>query len=86
MKGNNYAVALTQIAYACRDSKDALCMVQRSVKLMGKDCHSCADIIGMIMAQLSMKTALKKLGKTAEQAITIEMKQLHWCNSFKPMH
>jgi hypothetical protein len=40
----------------------------------------------MIMAQLSMKAALKKRGKTAEQAITVEMKQLHWHNSYKPMH
>ena len=62
-------------------------MAQRLVKLMGKDQHRCADIVvGMIMAQLSMKAALKKWGKTTEQAITIEMKKLHWRNSYKPMH
>jgi hypothetical protein len=33
-----------------------------------------------------MKATLKKWGKTAEQAITIEIKQLHWRNSYKPMH
>jgi hypothetical protein len=32
----------------------------------------------MVMAQVSMEAALKKWGKAAEQAITIEMKQLHW--------
>jgi hypothetical protein len=30
-----------------------------------------------VMAQVSMKAALNKLGKATEQAITIEMKQLH---------
>ncbi len=28
----------------------------------------------------------EKWGKAAEQAITIKMKQLHWRNSYKPMH
>ncbi len=86
MKGNKYATALTQITSSLRGSEDALCMAQRSVKLMGKGQHSCADVIGMIMAQQSMKAALKKWGKTTEQAITIEMKQLHWHNSYTLMH
>jgi hypothetical protein len=38
------------------------------------------------LAQVSMKVALKKWGMAAEQAITIKMKQLHWCNLYKPMH
>jgi hypothetical protein len=33
-----------------------------------------------------MKAAVKKWGKAAEQAITMEMEQLHWHNSYKPMH
>jgi hypothetical protein len=86
MEGNKYAITLTQIILLLYGSKDALCMAQRSVKLMGKGLHRCADIVGMVMAQVSMKAALKKWGKAAEQAITIEMKQLHWCNSYKPMH
>jgi hypothetical protein len=61
-------------------------MVQRLVKLMGKGLRRCADIVGMVMVQVSMKAALKKWGKTAEQTITIEMKQLHWRNLYKPMH
>jgi hypothetical protein len=51
-----------------------------------KGLHRCADIIGMVMAQVYMNAALKKWGKAAEQTITIEMKQLHWQNLFKPMH
>jgi hypothetical protein len=61
-------------------------MVQKLVKLMAKGLHRCTDIIGMVMAQVSMKAALKKWGKASEQAITIEMKQLHWRNLYKPMH
>jgi hypothetical protein len=86
MKGNKYAIALTQITMLLQGSKDALCMAQRLVKLMEKGLHGCADIVGMVMAQVSMKTALKKWGKAAEQAITIKMKQLLWCNLYKLMH
>jgi hypothetical protein len=86
MKGNKYAITLTQITLSLQGSKDALCMAQRLVKLIGKGLHRCADIIGMVMAQVSMKAALKKWGKAAEKAITIKMKQLHWCNSYKPVH
>jgi hypothetical protein len=86
MKGNKYAIALTQLTSPLQGSKDTLCMAQRSVKLMGKGLHRCPDIIGMVMAQVSMKAALKKWGKAAEQAITIKMKQLCWRNLYKPMH
>jgi hypothetical protein len=86
MKGNKYAVALTQPTLLLHCSKDALCMVQMLVKLMGKGLCRCADIAGMVMAQVSMKEALKKCGRATEQAITIEMKQLHWGKLYKPMH
>jgi hypothetical protein len=86
MKGKKYAIASTQTTSLLQGSKDTLCMAQRLVKLMGKGLHRCEDIVGMVMAQVSMKVALKKWGKAAEQAITIEMKQLYWCNSYKPMH
>jgi hypothetical protein len=48
MKGDKYAIALTQITLSLQGSEDALCMVQRSDKLMGKGLHGCADIIGMV--------------------------------------
>jgi hypothetical protein len=44
-------------------------MAQWSVKLMGKGLHRYADIVGMVMPQVSMKAALKKWGKATEQAI-----------------
>jgi hypothetical protein len=86
MKDNKYVIALTQITSLLQGSKDSLCIAQRSVKLMGKGLHRCADIVGMVMAQVSMKAAMKKWGKATEQAITIKMKQYHWHNLNKPMH
>ncbi len=47
MKGNKYAIALTQTTLLLQGSKDALCMAQRLVKFMGKGLHRCADIIGV---------------------------------------
>ena len=86
MKGNKYTVALTQIAASLKGSKHAMSMAQMSVKLMSKGEHRKADTVGMIMAQLSMKAAIKKWGQEAEYAITKEMKQLHWRDSYKPKH
>ncbi len=50
MKGNKYAITLPQIKLLLQGSKDALCMVQRLMKLMGKGLQRCADIVGMVMA------------------------------------
>jgi hypothetical protein len=53
---------------------------------MSKGIHQRADIVGMVMAQVSLKAAPKKWGKEAEESVGKEMKQLHWQNSFKPLH
>jgi hypothetical protein len=45
-------------------------MAQKLVKLMLPGTHRTADVAGMIMAQLSMKAAIKKLGQKAEYTIT----------------
>jgi hypothetical protein len=86
MKGNKYAVAMTQIVASLKDSKHAKAMSQMSVKLMSPGVHRQVDIIGMIMAQLSMKAAIKKWGDEAKFAISKELKQLHWRNLYKPRH
>ncbi len=86
MKGNNYTVALTQIVESPKESKDAMSMAQMSVKLMNKGEHQNADVVGMAMAQLSLKAAIKKWGDKAKYAVTAEMKQLHWRNSYMPKH
>jgi hypothetical protein len=62
------------------------CVCVMSVNLMNKGLHHNADIVGMAMAQLSFKAAIKKWGDDAKYAVTVEMKQLHWRNSYKPKH
>jgi hypothetical protein len=86
MKGNKYAVAMTQIAASLKDSKHAISMAQMSVKLVSPGVHRQANFVGMIMAQLSMKAAIKKWGDQAKFAISKEMKQLYWRNFYKPRH
>jgi hypothetical protein len=56
-------------------------MAQILVKLMPNGAHRRADVVGMIIAQLSMKAAINKFGLEAEYTITKEMKQLHWHRS-----
>jgi hypothetical protein len=70
MSGNNYAVALTQIAASLKGSKHAMSTAQMLVKFMPNGAHRTADVVGMIMAHLSMKAAIKKCGLEAEYAIT----------------
>jgi hypothetical protein len=53
---------------------------------MNKGIHQRADIVEMVMDQVLLKAALKKWDKEAEEYVGKEMKQLHWQNSFKPMH
>jgi hypothetical protein len=44
------------------------------------------QIVEMILTQLTLKAAINKWGKRAETAAEAEMKQLHWRNTFKPVH
>ncbi len=77
---------MTQIAASLEKSKHAMAMAQMSVKLMSPGEHRWADLVGMVMAQLSMKAAIKKWGEQVKFAISKEMKQLYWHNSYKPRH
>jgi hypothetical protein len=86
MQGNKYRVALAQITTSLGTSDASMALAKMSVKLMSEGIHQCADIIGMMMAQVSLKAALKKWGKEAEESVGKKMKQLHWQNLFKPMH
>jgi hypothetical protein len=40
----------------------------------------------MVMTQLSLKAALKQWGEDTKEAVEAEAKQIHWRNSFKPVH
>jgi hypothetical protein len=63
MQGNKYDTALAQITASLGKSENSLAFAQMSVKLMNKEDHRRADMVGMVMAQVSLKAALKKWGK-----------------------
>jgi hypothetical protein len=86
MQCNKYQVALAQITTSLGTSETSMAFAQTSIKLMSKGIHQRGDIIGMVMAQVSLKVALKKWGREAEESVGKEMKQLDWQNSFTPMH
>jgi hypothetical protein len=44
------------------------------------------DVVACIMTQLSLKAGLKAWGTEAKEAVHSEMKQLHFRDTFKPMH
>ena len=77
MQGNKYQVALAQITTSLGTSETSMAFAQMSIKLMSKGIHRRTDIIGMVMAQVSLKAALKKWGREAEESVGKEMKQLH---------
>ena len=72
--------------YFLRLSKTSMAFAMMPVKLMNKGTHRRADVVGIVMAQVLLKATLKKWGREAEESVGKEMKQLHWRNSFKPMH
>jgi len=86
MQGNKYQVALAQITTSLGASEISMAYAQMSVKLMNTGTHRRTDVVGIVMAQISLKAAIKKWGKEAMDSIGKEMMQLHWQNSFKPMH
>jgi hypothetical protein len=63
-----------------------MAFAKMSIKHMNKGIHQCADIVGMVMAQVLLKVALKKWGEEPVESVGKEMKLLHWQNSFEPMH
>ena len=44
------------------------------------------DVMNAIMTQLSLKVGLKQWGGSAEAALHSEMKQLHYRDTFEPLH
>ncbi len=84
MQWNKYQVALAQITTSLGTSDTSMAFAKMSIKLMSKGIHQRADIVGMVMAQVSLKAALKKWGKDAEEPVGKEMKKLHWQTSFEP--
>ena len=78
MQGNKYQVALAQITTSLGSSETSLPFTQMSIKLMNKGTHQHSDVVGMVMAQVLLKVAIKKWGREAVDSVGQEMKQLHW--------
>ncbi len=60
MQGNKYQVTLAQITTSLGSSKTSMAFAMMSIELMNKGTHQHADVVGMVMAQVSLKVALKK--------------------------
>ncbi len=62
-QGNKYQAALAQITTSLGTSETSMAFAQMFIKLMSKGIHQRADIVGMVMAQVSLKATLKKWGR-----------------------
>lgn len=45
-----------------------------------------SEVVRIVLTQLSLKAALKQWGDDTRIAVEAEAKQLHWRNSFRPVH
>ncbi len=45
-----------------------------------------SKVVEMVMTRLSLKAALKQWGEDAKAAVEAKAKELHWRNSFRPVH
>jgi hypothetical protein len=81
MSGNSkYAYAVTQLERHGALHPDAHMFVQSDMY------HAEPDVVAAIMTQLSLKVGLREWGKEAQKAVHSEMKQLHFRDTFRPMH
>jgi hypothetical protein len=80
MSGSRYSYAVTQLASQEVLNPDAHMFVQEDFY------QAEPNIVAAVMTQLSLKSGLKELGNKAYIAAESEMKQLHFRNTFKPMH
>ena len=80
MSGSKYSYAVTQLESQGVLNPDAHMFVQEDFY------QAEPDVVAAIMTQLSLKSGLKEWGDKAYTAVESEMKQLHFRNTFKPMH
>jgi hypothetical protein len=80
MSGSKYAVAVAQLENHGALHPDAHMMFYQSMV------ENQPDVVAAIMTQLSLKAGMKEWGKEAHKAVHSEMKQLHFRDTFKPMH
>jgi len=79
MSGSKYAYAMTQLEDGVMNP-DLHMFVQDDFYQAGP------NVVAAIMTQLSLKAGLKEWGARGYSAATAEMKQLHFRDTFTPMH
>jgi hypothetical protein len=80
MQGTRYSYVLTQLESQGVLNPDAHMFVQEDFY------QADPNVMAAIMTQLSLKSGLREWGNKAYIAVESEMKQLHFHNTFKPMH
>jgi hypothetical protein len=81
MQGSRYSYAVTELESQGVLNPDAHVFVQE------EDFYQAdPDVVAAVMTQLSLKRGLREWGDKACMAAESEMKQLHFRNTFKPMH
>ena len=80
MSGSKYSFAVTQLENNGVLNPDAHMFVQEDFY------QAEPDVVASVMTQLSLKVGLRTWGDKALSAVKSEMKQLHFRDTFKPMH
>ena len=85
-KGSKYGYAMTQILEMDGNTvEESVAFMQAELSEAGE--HHRPDVIGIIMAQLSLKAAEREFGVIrTDKACRAEVKQLHMRNTFVPKH
>jgi hypothetical protein len=80
MSGSKYSYAITQLQNEEVLNPDAPMFLQNDFY------QAEPDVVAVAMTQLSLKAGLREWGDKAFEAVESEMKQLHFRNTFEPMH
>jgi hypothetical protein len=80
MTGSKYSDGITQLETHGVLYPDSHMLIQEDFY------QSDPDVVAHIMKKLSLKSGLKQWGDKAYAAVTSEMKQLHFRDTFKPKH
>jgi hypothetical protein len=80
MSGSKYSYAITQLQNEEVLNPDAHMFLQNDFY------QAEPDVVAVAVTQLSLKAGLREWGDKAHEAVESEMKQLHFRNTFEPMH
>jgi hypothetical protein len=80
MSGSKYSYAITQLQNEEVLYPDAHMFLQNDFN------QAEPNVVAVAMTQLSLKAGLKEWGDKAYETVESEMKQLHFRNTFEPMH